>query len=120
MAEIQFAAGAREVLPAHELARPYRRWADAKADIGALSMAPLLTRLVSAHAMGGCGMAGDARRGVVRPDGLHWQLLNLSVHDASIFPTGIGAGPQLSVVGIANRLATGLAQQLGGKAVALA
>ena len=30
---------------------------------------PLLTRVVSAHVMGGCGLAADASRGVLRPDG---------------------------------------------------
>ena len=120
MAEIQFAAGAREVLPVHELARGYRSWTEAKAEIAALPMRPLATRVVSAHVMGGCGMAGDESHGVVRPDGLHWQVENLSVHDGSIFPTSIGANPQLSIYGIVNRLASGLATRLGATAPALA
>ena len=65
-------------------------------------------------------MAADERRGVVRPDGLHWQIDNLSVHDGSIFPTSIGANPQLSIYGIVNRLATRLAKSLSGRTVALA
>jgi choline dehydrogenase-like flavoprotein len=120
MAEIQFAAGAREVTPGHELGGTHRRWADARATIAALPMQPLLTRVVSAHVMGGCAMAATPRQGVVRPDGRHWQVANLSVHDGSVFPTSIGANPQLSVYGIVNRLATQLAAQLGGRAVALA
>jgi choline dehydrogenase-like flavoprotein len=120
MAEIQFAAGAREVIPGHERARSYRSWAEAKAEIAALPMKPLLTRVVSAHVMGGCGMAGNEKLGVVRPDGQHWQIDNLSVHDGSIFPTSIGANPQLSIYGIVNRLATGLAQRLTGRDVRLA
>jgi choline dehydrogenase-like flavoprotein len=120
MAEVQFAAGAREVLPVHEMAEPYRSWQQARAAIGALPMKPLLTRVVSAHVMGGCGLAGDERRGVVRPDGRHWQLDNLSVHDGSLFPTSIGANPQLSIYGLVNRLATQLARQLGGREVSLA
>ena len=119
MAEIQFAAGAREVVPAHERAVTYKSWADAKRAIGALPMRPHLTRVVSAHVMGGCGIAGDEKRGVVRPDGRHWQVENLSVHDGSLFPTSIGANPQLSVYGLVNRLATGLAQQLSGREVKL-
>ncbi len=82
-------------------------------------MQPLLTKLVSAHVMGGCGMAADPARGVVRPDGVHWQIDNLSVHDGSLFPTSIGANPQLSVYGIVNKLATQLAQRLTGRNVAL-
>ena len=117
MAEIQFAAGARQVVPVHEMAGPVDSWAEARRVIEALPMAPLLTRVVSAHVMGGCAMAPEAQRGVVRPDGRHWQLQNCSVHDGSLFPTSIGANPQLSVYGFANRLATALAPTLGGRAV---
>ena len=120
MAELQFAAGASSVIPVHELATAYKSWAEAKAGIEALPMKPYLTRVVSAHVMGGCGMAADASRGVVRPDGQHWQLGNLSVHDGSLFPTSIGANPQISVYGLSNRLATGLALRLTRKAVQLA
>ncbi|MED5622130.1 GMC family oxidoreductase [Ideonella sp. BN130291] len=120
MAELQFAAGAQTVMPLHELALPYRSWSEARAAIQALPMKPLLTRVASAHVMGGCGMAGDERHGVVRPDGLHWQIDNLSVHDGSLFPTSIGANPQLSIYGLTNRLATQLAKRLAGRDVALA
>jgi len=119
MAEIQFAAGAQQVLPVHELAQPYTSWAQARPALQALAMQPLLAKVVSAHVMGGCGLAGDEKRGVTRPDGVHWQIDNLSVHDGSLFPTSIGANPQLSVYGIANRLAQGLARRLGGREVIL-
>ncbi|HET6828312.1 MAG TPA: GMC family oxidoreductase [Ramlibacter sp.] len=120
MAEIQFAAGSRQVLPVHELAKPYSDWAEARQAIQALAMKPLLTKIVSAHVMGGCGMASDERRGVVRPDGTHWHIENLSVHDGSLFPTSIGANPQLSIYGVVNRLAQQLARRLGGRDVILA
>ena len=120
MAEIQFAAGAQEVLPVHEMARPYASWTEAKSAIEALAMKPLLTKVVSAHVMGGCGLAGSEALGVVRPNGVHWQIENLSVHDGSLFPTSVGANPQLSIYGITNRLAQGLAERLTGKRVLLA
>jgi hypothetical protein len=120
MAEIQFAAGALQVLSGHEQATLASSWEEARALIARLPMEPLLTRVVSAHVMGGCAMAGGEAQGVVRPDGVHWQLENLSVHDGSIFPTSIGANPQLSIYGLVNKLATGLAQRLGGNAVQLA
>jgi len=120
MAEIQFAAGARQVLPVHELARPYDSWAQAKEAIGALAMKPLLTKVVSAHVMGGCGIAASEKQGVTRPDGGHWQIDNLSVHDGSVFPTSIGANPQLSIYGITNRMAQALAKRLSGRDVILA
>jgi len=119
MAEIQFAAGARSVVPVHEMAGSYTNWAQAREAIKALPMKPLLTRVVSAHVMGGCAMGASERQGVVQPDGTHWQVSNLSVHDGSLFPTSIGANPQLSVYGFANKLATGLAKRLSGREVRL-
>ena len=120
MMEIQFAAGAQQVLPLHEMAHPYTAWAEARDAVNRLPMKPLLTKVVSAHVMGGCAMAGTERQGVTRPDGVHWQIENLSVHDGSLFPTSIGANPQLSVYGTVNRLAQGLVKKLTGQDIALA
>jgi choline dehydrogenase-like flavoprotein len=120
MAEIQFAAGAKTVTAVHEHCAGYTSWAEAKTAIAALAMKPYLTRLVSAHVMGGCGLAGNERLGVTRPDGVHWQLENLSIHDGSLFPTSIGANPQLSIYGITARLSAGLAKRLTGRDVVLA
>jgi choline dehydrogenase-like flavoprotein len=119
MAELQFAAGAQQVAVGHELAPLYSRWPEARDSIAKLPMKPLLTKVMSAHVMGGCSMSADERNGVVRPDGVHWQLDNLSIHDGSLFPTSIGANPQLSVYGLANKLATQLARRLSGRAVRL-
>jgi choline dehydrogenase-like flavoprotein len=120
MAEIQFAAGMLKVFPVHEMSAGYTTWGEAKTALQTMPMKPYLTRVVSAHVMGGCAMASSPEQGVVRPDGVHWQLDNLSVHDGSLFPTSIGANPQLSIYGITNRLATQLAKRLTGKDVALA
>ena len=120
MAELQFAAGAKTVRPGHEQAADYGSWEAAKTAIARLDYKPFLTVVGSAHVMGGCSLAADASRGVVQPDGRHWQLKNLSVHDGSLFPTSIGANPQVTVYTLAARLATGLAQSLSGKAVQLA
>lgn len=120
MAQLQFEAGAKMVYPGHEMGTGSGTWAHAKAQIEALPMKPLLTKIGSAHVMGGCGLAADAKLGVTRPDGVHWQLENLSIHDGSIFPTSIGANPQLSIYGNVNRLAQGLAKRLSGKDVVLA
>ncbi|MDC8784120.1 GMC family oxidoreductase [Roseateles koreensis] len=120
MAELQFAAGATTVRPAHEMAADYRSWSEAKAAIQQLPYKPFVTVVGSAHVMGGCPLGVDASRGVVRPDGQHWQLKNLSIHDGSLFPTSIGANPQVSVYTLSNRLATGLAKRLSDKDVQLA
>ena len=120
MMEIQFAAGAAKVLPLHEMARTYTAWTQARDAVNALPMKPLLTKIVSAHVMGGCGLAGTENHGVTRPDGVHWQIENLSIHDGSLFPTSIGANPQLSVYGVVNRLAQDLVKRLTGSMVKLA
>ena len=120
MAEIQFAAGAKTVTPWHEQGQSYSTWAAAKEAIERFDMKPYLTGAGSAHVMGGCHMGGSERQGVVRPDGVHWQVENLSVHDGSVFPTSIGANPQLSIYGIVNRMAAQLSKRLSGKDVLLA
>ncbi|RZL04115.1 MAG: GMC family oxidoreductase [Rubrivivax sp.] len=120
MAEIQFAAGAQQVLAAHEQAHYVKTFAEAKAAIAQFDMRNYMTAVGSAHIMGGCRIGQTEQQGVVQPDGTHWQVKNLSVHDGSVFPTSIGANPQLSIYGIVNRMATLLAKRLSGKDVALA
>ncbi len=114
MAEVQFAAGAKTVNPVHELSTGYPTLAQAKQAIARLPLRPLAMRVVSAHVMGGCGMAASERAGVVDPRGRHFQIENLSIHDGSIFPTSIGANPQLSIYGIVNRMAQQLAAEVTG------
>lgn len=115
MAEIQFAAGASEVRPLHRDAGSYRRWSDARAGIRALPMEKFLLRLGSAHVMGGCGMGEDPRLSVTNSHGEFHGLRQLSIHDGSLFPTSIGANPQLSIFGLTAKLSVRLARQLGGK-----
>jgi choline dehydrogenase-like flavoprotein len=81
--------------------------------IEALPMSPMAARVASAHVMGGCGMGPDPRSAVVDENGRHHHLANLSVHDGSIFPTSLGANPQLSIYGFAARASARLAGALG-------
>lgn len=112
MAEIQFAAGAKSVMPSHAPVASYSSWAAAKAGIAALALEPLQTSVVSAHVMGGCAFGPDPKRAVTDPTGRHHHLENLYVLDGSLFPTSIGTNPQLSIYGITAKLATGLAARL--------
>jgi len=112
MAEIQFAAGAQSVMPLHEGAQPATSWREARAAVEGLPMKSLHARVVSAHVMGGCAMGRDPRTSVVDESGRHHHLANLSVHDASVFPTSLGANPQLTIYALCARLATGLAATL--------
>lgn len=118
MAEIQFAAGATGVQVAHERAPRYAGWAEARAGIAALPYELHLTRVVSAHVMGGCAMAGARHDGVTDSDGRYRGLANLSVHDGSLFPTSVGANPQLSIYAITARLASNLALVMTGRPAA--
>lgn len=115
MAEIQFAAGAKWVTPVHESATGYKTWSEAKQGISDLPLAPLHCRVVSAHVMGGCAMADAPERGVVSDEGRHFQIDNLSVLDGSLFPSSIGANPQLSIYGLVARNASLLAAALAGR-----
>lgn len=115
MAEIQFAAGAKTVLPIHEDGVAYSSWPVAREAIQALEMKVLKAHVVSAHVMGGCGMGGDENTSVVNAEGRHHHLENLSVLDGSVFPTSVGANPQLSIYGLTARQASLLATHLTGK-----
>lgn len=108
MAEAQFAAGAQRVRPAHLDATWYTSWPQARDAIGQLPLKPFRVLLFSAHLMGGCAMSEDPARGVVSSAGRHHQLPNLYVLDGSVFPTSIGANPQLSVLALAAQNATTL------------
>jgi choline dehydrogenase-like flavoprotein len=112
MAEIQFAAGAQSVMPLHEDAAPVTSWREASTMIEGLALQPLHARVVSAHVMGGCAMGNDPRSSVVNEAGRHHQVANLSVHDGSVFPTSLGANPQLTIYALSARLSTGLVQVL--------
>jgi len=112
MAEIQFAAGAKSVLPLHADADYANTLAKAREQIDGLSLELYRTRLGSAHVMGGCAMGEDPKSAVADSLGRHHQLRNLSIHDGSLFPTSIGANPQLSIYGLTAQLASALAQRL--------
>jgi hypothetical protein len=63
MAELQFAAGARQVQVIHEQAPLQSSWKAARELIGQLALKPLLARLVSAHVMGGAAMSSRPEDG---------------------------------------------------------
>jgi len=112
MIEIQFAAGALRARPAHSDAPDYTSWAQARQAIAALPLRKFRAALFTAHLMGGCGMSDDARLGVVDSSGRHHQIANLFVFDGSVFPTSIGANPQLSIFALTAKNATRLSRLL--------
>jgi len=112
MAQIQFAAGATSVMPVHGSATSFTRWPEARQAIAALPLAPLVTPVVSAHVMGGCPIGPDVRRSAVDSSGRYHHLENLYVLDGSVFPTSIGANPQLSIYAVSAKLASALGETL--------
>ena len=61
-------------------------------------------------------MGEDPSRSVTDSQGGHHQIENLSVFDGSLFPTSIGANPQLSIYGLVSKLSSSLATRLQGAA----
>ena len=112
MAEVQFAAGATSVMPVHDEGNGYAALGTARAAIAAFDLRPRATTVVSAHVMGGCALGADPRHAVVDETGKHHHLANLYVLDGSLFPTSVGANPQLSIYALTTKLATSLAQRL--------
>jgi choline dehydrogenase-like flavoprotein len=112
MAEVQFAAGATSVMPVHDEGDGFATIAAARAAIAAFDLRPQATTIVSAHVMGGAALGPDPRSSVVDLTGRHHHLDNLYVVDGSLFPTSIGANPQLSIYAVAALLASGIARRL--------
>jgi choline dehydrogenase-like flavoprotein len=100
-------------MPVQTSGAHYSSWDEARIGIEAAPLAPLATPVVSAHVMGGCPLGSDAKRAAVDLTGRYRHLDNLYVFDGSLFPTSIGANPQLSVYGIVAKLAGALSLRLG-------
>lgn len=112
MAELQFAAGAKQVRPMTEGLPQLSSWTQAKTEIEAADLGLLRTVVASAHVMGGCPMGEDKLMAMVDSQGSSHYLENLSVMDGSVFPTSLGANPQLSIYALVARNASLLAQRL--------
>jgi choline dehydrogenase-like flavoprotein len=109
MARLLLAAGAQEVLTLHETPLRLRGEADIAA-VDRTPFGPLQHSLFSAHQMGGCAMGDDPKTAVVTSRGRHHDLDNLWVTDGSLFPTGLGVNPQLTIYGVSRLFATEIAR----------
>ena len=101
MAKIHFAAGATSVYhmrnPPLEL-KP----GSGLSEIKNINYAePQRATIFTVHVMGGCQMNKDERRRCVNTDFTFKGKKNLWVVDASIFPTGLGANPQVTIYALA-------------------
>jgi choline dehydrogenase-like flavoprotein len=112
MAQVGFAAGAKEVWTGHDPPLHMTSLNDV-ARVDTMPWAPCRVGIFSAHQMGGCMMSDDKKLGVVRAeDGRHHEVDNLHVIDGSLFPTSVGVNPQMSIYGLSHLLATRLAHTL--------
>lgn len=71
------------------------------------------TLVTTAHQMGSCRMATDARAGAVSPRGEAWEVEGLFVADTSVFPTALGVNPMVTAQAIAYCTAQSILQVLG-------
>jgi choline dehydrogenase-like flavoprotein len=109
MARLLLAAGAAEVVTLHEEPVIVRKESEL-ALIDAAPFGPLRHTLFSAHQMGGCPMGKDPRSSVVDSRGRHHEVENLWITDGSVFPTGLGVNPQLSIYAHARLFAQEIAR----------
>jgi choline dehydrogenase-like flavoprotein len=64
----------------------------------------------TAHLMGGCRMGSDPATSVTDADGRSWEIPNLWICDGSLFPTGGGVNPSLTIQALAYRTGARIAE----------
>jgi choline dehydrogenase-like flavoprotein len=103
-AEILFASGARKVLVPYEAPL----WLQPQDDLGAIAargLRPNDIPIASTHPQSTCRMGEDRTRSVVNSWCQAHDVRNLFVCDMSVFPSSLGAPPQISTAAIADRTA---------------
>ena len=110
-AEMFFAAGSRAVMPLVKDSRYFRSLNHARDHIR-IQSGPKDFRLYSSHPMGTCRIGEDPNRAVVRPrDGRSHDTEGLYVVDSSLFPSALGANPQVTIMAqalaLSRRMAAG-------------
>ncbi len=111
-AEILFASGARKVLVPYESPLVLRPSDDLRA-IDQRGLRPNDILLASTHPQSTCKMGEDINRSVVNSWGQSHDLRNLFIADMSVFPSSLGAPPQISTAAIADRTAHYIKDQWG-------
>jgi choline dehydrogenase-like flavoprotein len=107
VARIYFAAGALDVHAGLVGQPPVASLAELDKQ---LSQAPVdKMSIYASHPMSTNRMSARREMGVTKPDGETWDVQNLVVADASVFPTSLGVNPQITVMACASVIA---AQQL--------
>jgi len=103
-AEILFASGAKEVIVPYETPLRLKPGDDLRA-IAARGLRPNEIPLASTHPQSTCRMGEDPTRSVVDSWCRSHDLANLFICDMGVFPSSLGAPPQISTAAIADRTA---------------
>jgi choline dehydrogenase-like flavoprotein len=106
--EVLHAGGARDVLVPYAVDPLVFRPGDDLAPIlarGVAQSGPGAIPLASTHPQSTCRMNGDPRHGVVGEFGECHEVAGLFVADMSVFPTSLGAPPQITTAALADRTA---------------
>ena len=82
--------------------------------LDAVAFEPGKTSQLTVHVMGGCRMGSNRHNSVVDTDFKLRGSDNVYVADASVFPTGLGANPQVTIYSLALWAAEKIAQSHGG------
>jgi choline dehydrogenase-like flavoprotein len=109
-AEILFASGAKKVLVPYESPLVLQASDDLRA-IDQRGLRPNDILLASTHPQSTCKMGEDRTRSVVNSWCQSHDLPNLFVADMSVFPSSLGAPPQISTAAIADRAARYIKEQ---------
>jgi choline dehydrogenase-like flavoprotein len=103
-ARILLAAGAKDVRTLHTRGAPLHDERDVVA-LRDRAWGPLDLTLFSAHVNGTCRLGTDARIAGADPSGERFGARGLYVADGSLFPTGLGVNPQLTIMAFATVIA---------------
>lgn len=112
IAEVFFAAGAREIYPmVYDFPEVLTDARQASVFVEK-EIKPQQMMLIGNHPMGTCRMGEDPGNSVVNSHCESHEISNLFVCDASIFPTAPGVNPQLSIMAFADLTARYLVQRI--------
>lgn len=101
------AAGATEISGPHAALEPFTT-GDLEAYLRRVARAGAGTNrltVFSAHQMGSCRMGSRRAETALTPQAESWEVSNLFVADASVFPTASGLNPMLTIMALAHRTA---------------
>ncbi|KAI9302017.1 hypothetical protein BJ944DRAFT_270591 [Cunninghamella echinulata] len=112
-AKIFVAAGAREIRTSHLKVPPFVFKEDEASEVNnprfmkwlELAQSQEAPTPVTPHIMGTCRMGISSKDSVVKPTGETWEIDNLYVSDASVFPSCSGVNPALTIYSLSLHIA---------------